>query len=95
MLFYDEKPGIQAIVTISEDHLLDKDHCTISRDYEYKRLGTLLLLAGIDLQTGEAIPLVSETHNSITDVTTLTVIRIDFFNPSDLDFPFIFLFLQI
>ena len=64
MLFYDEKPGIQAIVTISEDHLLDKDHCTISRDYEYKRLGTLLLLAGIDLQTGEAIPLVSETHNS-------------------------------
>jgi transposase len=34
------------------------------RDYEYKRLGTLSLLAGIDLSTGEAIPLVSETHKS-------------------------------
>ena len=34
------------------------------RDYEYKRLGTVSLLAGIDLQTGEAIPLVSDTHNS-------------------------------
>ena len=34
------------------------------RDYEYKRLGTLSLLAGIDLLTGEAIPLVSETHKS-------------------------------
>ena len=33
-------------------------------DAEYKRLGTLSLLAGIDLLTGEAIPLVSETHKS-------------------------------
>jgi transposase len=64
VLSYDEKPGIQAIATTSEDLLPDKDHSTISRDYEYKRLGTLSLLAGIDLQTGEAIPLVSETHNS-------------------------------
>ncbi len=36
----------------------------IKRDYEYKRLGTVSLLAGIDLQTGEAIPLVKDTHNS-------------------------------
>lgn len=57
-------PGIQAIATTSEDLLPDENHGTISRDYEYKRLGTLSLLAGIDLQTGEAIPLVSETHNS-------------------------------
>lgn len=64
VLSYDEKPGIQAIATTSEDLLPDKDHSTISRDYEYKRLGTLSLLAGIDLQTGEAIPLVSESHNS-------------------------------
>ena len=34
------------------------------RDYEYKRLGTLSLLAGIDLLTGQAIPVVSETHKS-------------------------------
>lgn len=64
VLSYDEKPGIQAIATTSEDLLPNEGHSTISRDYEYKRLGTLSLLAGIDLQTGEAIPLVSESHNS-------------------------------
>ena len=64
VLSYDEKPGIQAIATTSEDLLPDENHSGISRDYEYKRLGTLSLLAGIDLQTGEAIPLVTETHNS-------------------------------
>ena len=64
VLSYDEKPGIQAIATTSEDLLPDEKHSAINRDYEYKRLGTLSLLAGIDLQTGEALPLVSETHNS-------------------------------
>ena len=64
VLSYDEKPGIQAIATTSEDLLPDENHSAISRDYEYKRLDTLSLLAGIDLQTGEAIPLVTETHNS-------------------------------
>lgn len=64
VLSYDEKPGIQAIATTSKDLLPDENHSSISRDYEYKRLGTLSLLAGIDLQTGEAIPLVSATHNS-------------------------------
>lgn len=65
VLSYDEKPGIQAIATTSDDLLPNnKEHSTISRDYEYKRLGTVSLLAGIDLQTGEAIPLVSKTHNS-------------------------------
>lgn len=64
VLSYDEKPGIQAIATTSEDILPNEKHSSISRDYEYKRLGTLSLLAGIDLQTGEAIPLVSATHNS-------------------------------
>jgi transposase len=64
VLSYDEKPGIQAIANTSEDKLPDAQNGTIQRDYEYKRLGTLSLLAGIDLQTGEAIPLVSDTHNS-------------------------------
>lgn len=64
VLSYDEKPGIQAIATTAEDLLPDQAHSTIQRDYEYRRLGTLSLLAAIDLQTGEAIPLVSETHNS-------------------------------
>ena len=34
------------------------------RDCEYTRHGTLTLLAGIDLQTGMAIPHVHEKHNS-------------------------------
>lgn len=64
VLSYDEKPGIQAIATTSDDLLPDDNHPTISRDYEYRRLGTVSLLAGIDLQTGEAIPLVRESHSS-------------------------------
>jgi transposase len=63
-LSYDEKPGIQAIATTSPDRNPTTEHGTIQRDYEYKRLGTLSLLAGIDLLSGEAIPLVSETHKS-------------------------------
>ena len=64
VLSYDEKPGIQAIATTSDDLMPDENHPTISRDYEYKRLGTLSLLAAIDLQTGEAIPLVRDKHSS-------------------------------
>lgn len=64
VLSYDEKPGIQAIATTSEDLMPDENHPTINRDYEYKRLGTLSLLAAIDLQTGEAIPLVRDKHSS-------------------------------
>ena len=64
VLSYDEKPGIQAIATTTEDLPPDENHKTISRDYEYRRLGTVSLLAGIDLQTGESIPLVRERHSS-------------------------------
>jgi len=74
VLSYDEKPGIQAIATTSEDLLPDENHSTISRDYKYKRLGTLSLLAGIDLQTGEAIPLVTGTHNSKDYIKFLKVL---------------------
>ena len=64
VLSYDEKPGIQAVATTSDDLMPDEKHSTINRDYEYKRLGTLSLLAAIDLQTGEAIPLVRDKHSS-------------------------------
>ena len=64
VLSYDKKPGIQAIATTSDDLMPDEKHSTINRDYEYKRLGTLSLLAAIDLQTGEAIPLVRDKHSS-------------------------------
>lgn len=64
VLSYDEKPGIQAVSTTGDDLNPTEEHGTVKRDYEYKRLGTVSLLAGIDLQTGEAIPLVSDTHKS-------------------------------
>jgi len=60
----DEKPGIQAIATTGEDLRPTAQKGCVMRDAEYKRLGTLSLLAGIDLLTGEAIPYVSETHKS-------------------------------
>lgn len=60
----DEKPGIQAIATTGEDLRPTMDNGCVMRDAEYRRLGTLSLLAGIDLLTGVAIPHVSETHKS-------------------------------
>lgn len=60
----DEKPGIQAIATTGEDLRPTVGNGYVMRDAEYKRLGTLSLLAGIDLLTGEVIPYVSTTHKS-------------------------------
>src|SRR4249919_2159620 len=61
----DEKPGIQAIATTAHD-LPPKPgvHATLARDYEYKRHGTLSLLAGIDLLTGKVHALVRDRHRS-------------------------------
>ena len=62
---YDEKPGIQAIATTAPD-LPPKPgvHATFARDYEYKRHGTLSLLAGIDLLTGKVHAIVRDRHRS-------------------------------
>ena len=44
---YDEKPGIQAIATTAPDLPPEPGvHATFARDHEYKRHGTLSLLAG-------------------------------------------------
>ena len=61
---YDEKPGIQAVANKYPDYNPTEENGYIRRDYEYVRLGTLSFLAGINLLTGEAIPLVSQTHKS-------------------------------
>ena len=74
VLSYDEKPGIQAIATTAPDLLPKPGNGTVLRDYEYRRLGTLSLLAGIDLQTGEAIPLIRESHNSADYIDFLKVL---------------------
>jgi transposase len=71
---YDEKPGIQAIQNIAAQLLPvpGGTYPTIQRDYEYKRLGTLSLLAGIDLHTGIIIPLVRDRHRSLEFIEFLT-----------------------
>jgi transposase len=53
VLSYDEKPGIQAIGNPAAD-----------LPHEYRRYGTLSLLAGIDLLSGEVLGLVRERHRS-------------------------------
>ena len=71
---YDEKPGIQAIANTSKDLRPTEDNGEGYRDYEYKRLGTVSLLAGIDMLTGEAIPLVRDTHKSSDFIDFLKIL---------------------
>ena len=62
---YDEKPGIQAIATTAPDRPpLPGTSPTVMRDHEYKRHGTLTLMAGIDLLTGHVHALVKDRHRS-------------------------------
>jgi len=65
IISYDEKPGIQAIATTSPDlPPVPGEHATFTRDYEYKRHGTVSLLAGIDLLSGKVHALVRNRHRS-------------------------------
>ncbi len=65
VLSYDEKPGIQAIENTTPDlpPVLGK-YPAVGRDYEYVRHGTVSLLAGIDLLSGEVLGLVRKRHRS-------------------------------
>lgn len=72
---YDEKTGIQALSTTTPDlPPVPGKHPSVVRDYEYVRQGTLSLLAGIDLHTGQITELVSETHKSKDFVAFLTLL---------------------
>ena len=71
---YDEKPGIQAISNKYPDHNPTEKNGFVRRDYEYMRRGTISLLAGLDLLTGEAIPLVSKTHKSSDFIEFLKIL---------------------
>lgn len=61
----DEKPGIQALKNVGADlPPVPGKRSYIGRDDHYERLGTLSLLAGLDLHTGHVIAQVHERHRS-------------------------------
>src|SRR5260370_1291308 len=65
VLSYDEKPGIQAISNTAPDlPPVPGRHTSVGRDHEYKRHGTVSLLAGIELLSGEVLVLVRDRHPS-------------------------------
>ena len=62
----DEKPGIQAISPTGPDlrPAPGVQGGAVLRDYEYRRLGTVSLLAGIDLLDGHVTGIVRDRHRS-------------------------------
>ena len=50
-------------------------HPSHLRDYEYERLGTVSLLAGLDLHSGRVTETISDTHTSADFITFLKKIR--------------------
>ena len=65
VISYDEKPGIQALATTAPDLPPQPGvHATFARDHEYKRQGTVTLLAGIDLLTGKIHAVAKDRHRS-------------------------------
>jgi transposase len=65
IISYDEKPGIQAIANTAPDlPPVPGTHPHFARDHEYKRHGTLSLLAGIDLFSGTVHASVEDRHRS-------------------------------
>ena len=70
---YDEKPGIQALATTTPDlPPVPNRYPSHLRDSEYKRLGTVSLLAGLDLHTGRVTEIVSEHHASVDFIALLS-----------------------
>jgi transposase len=61
----DEKPGVQALANTAPDlPPVPEQHPAVGRDYEYKRLGTASILAGLDLQDGHVTARVERRHRS-------------------------------
>lgn len=68
----DEKPGVQAIKNIAPDIMPDPGkQSRVMRDYEYKRLGTLSILAALDLHDGHVIAQVHDRHRSSEFISLL------------------------
>jgi hypothetical protein len=78
----DEKPGLQAIANTAPDlPPVPGKHPAVSRDHEYKRLGTCSILAGLDLQDGHVIARVERRHRSREFIALLQ--DLDHYYPDD------------
>jgi transposase len=61
----DEKPGVQAIENTAPDlPPVPGKHPQVGRDHEYKRHGTLSILASLDLHDGHVVARVEARHRS-------------------------------
>ena len=68
----DEKPGVQAIKNVAPDIMPEPGkQSRMMRDYEYKRLGTLSILATLDLHNGHVIAQVHDRHRSSEFISLL------------------------
>ena len=78
----DEKPGVQAIRNIAPDIMPEPGkQSRMMRDYEYKRLGTLSILAALDLHDGHVIAQVHDRHRSSEFISLLK--ELDAYYPAD------------
>lgn len=78
----DEKPGVQAIENTAPDlPPVPGRHKQWGRDHEYKRHGTLSILASLDLQDGHVIGRVEERHRSVEFIGLLK--DLDAYYPPD------------
>jgi len=78
----DEKPGVQAIKNIAKDlPPVAGEYPANARDYEYKRLGTVSILAALDLHTGHVTAQVHDRHRSREFISLLK--ELDAYYPSD------------
>lgn len=78
----DEKPGVQAIrATSAELPPVPNWHSGVGRDYEYERLGTLSILAAMDLHSGHIFANVEERHRSCEFIGLLR--SMDEYYPAD------------
>jgi transposase len=68
----DEKPGVQAIgLTAPDLPPVPGRAQAVGRDYEYVRRGTVSILAGIDLHSGQIFANVEDRHRSVEFIALL------------------------
>ena len=78
----DEKPGVQALGLIAPDRPpVPGRASTFARDYEYRRHGTVSILAGIDLHSGHIFAGVEDRHRSVEFIGLLK--KLDEYYPAE------------